>query len=426
MPATTASRFGRLLREIRKRVGLSQPTLAASLHVAPATISKIETGKIKPPLDAPFYERLRGIPGFTPAEVTLLLEAREAAKSTGELLAQLKTTLERLRNPQVGSSIEVRRQGLVRKPTQDLTRIEAAKANQDRAILLAHYLKDLGRFAASQEKYVWEVMESLRNMENDLPDELQPIGQELTQTLTRAYAEYLTAMGLEGITRMFSTREQAPQAAPTTVEEEALEHSPEFFTFPTIRATISPLMPPKEVEPGDHRTSPTPDQQQGDPSAAQGTNAPELGLEQTSNQLQQRQRAPKKGDVYDRDRERYSRERLQATAPTLSKLLLEAIANPDDPLSPSAVRALGEFAKDAVKIRGISANSAAREFNAPPDFFIRWAKELGIIPVLLEGTGQGSATILDREKAQEAADTFHEAKRQGIRPSKLHRKMASP
>jgi hypothetical protein len=86
---------------------------------------------------------------------------------------------------------------------------------------------------------------------------------------------------------------------------------------------------------------------------------------------------------------------------------------------------LGQFAKDAVKIRGISANAAAREFNAPPDFFTRWAKELGIIPVLLEGTGQGSATILDREKAQESAETFHEGKRQGIRPSKLHRKMAS-
>src|SRR5918999_1703052 len=186
------------------------------------------------------------------------------------------------------------------------------------------------------------------------------------------------------------------------------------------RDIIPSPMVPEKVEGGDHLTSHTPEQ--GDPSAAQGTNV----REQPSNLPDQRPQAPKKGDVYDRDREHYSRERLQATAPTLSKLLLEAIANPDDPLSPSAVRALGEFAKDAVKIRGISANSAAREFNAPPDFFIRWAKELGIIPVLLEGTGQGSATILDREKAQEAADTFHEAKRQGIRPSKLHRKMASP
>jgi DNA-binding CsgD family transcriptional regulator len=143
---------------------------------------------------------------------------------------------------------------------------------------------------------------------------------------------------------------------------------------------------------------------------------------QPSTEREQGQRTPRKGDVYDRDREYYSRERLQATAPTLSNLLLKAIANPDDPLSPSAVRALGEFAKDAVKIRGISANSAAREFNVPQTLLRRWAKE-GLIPLIAEGKGSGSATYLDREKVAEVVEVYHEAKQQNIQPIKLLQKM---
>jgi hypothetical protein len=105
----------------------------------------------------------------------------------------------------------------------------------------------------------------------------------------------------------------------------------------------------------------------------------------------------------------------------LAKLLIDAVKNPDDALSPAAVQALGGFAEEVVKIRGISANSAAQDYHVPTNFLLRWAKQLGVIPILSEGTGPGSPTFLDREKAQEAANIYHEAKRQGIQPLKLLR-----
>jgi hypothetical protein len=75
--------------------------------------------------------------------------------------------------------------------------------------------------------------------------------------------------------------------------------------------------------------------------------------------------------------------------------------------------------------QGITASSASREFNVPINFLLRWAKELGAIPILSEGTGQGSATYLDREKAREAAELYHEAKRQKIQPKKLLERLSS-
>jgi hypothetical protein len=75
--------------------------------------------------------------------------------------------------------------------------------------------------------------------------------------------------------------------------------------------------------------------------------------------------------------------------------------------------------------QGITASSASREFNVPLSFLLRWAKELGAIPILSEGTGQGSATYLDREKAREAAELYHEAKRQKIQPQKLLERISS-
>jgi transcriptional regulator with XRE-family HTH domain len=84
MPPPSPSRFGKLLREFRERAGLSQRNLAAYLNIGCATISKIETGSIKPPLAPAFYECLR-TPGFTEADMTRLLEARYIDKSTEDL-----------------------------------------------------------------------------------------------------------------------------------------------------------------------------------------------------------------------------------------------------------------------------------------------------------------------------------------------------
>jgi hypothetical protein len=127
----------------------------------------------------------------------------------------------------------------------------------------------------------------------------------------------------------------------------------------------------------------------------------------------------RRGDVFVRERERYNREHLQATAPALGRLLIDAVQNPDDPLSQEAVQALGSFAQAVEKRKGISINSAAQEFNVPESFFWRWSKKRRLIPIFSEGKGQGSPTYLDREKTQEVAEVYHEAKRQRKQPKKL-------
>jgi transcriptional regulator with XRE-family HTH domain/predicted DNA-binding transcriptional regulator AlpA len=259
-----ASRFGTLLRVFRKRAKLTQADLASSLNVKVSLIKKWETGRSEPPRDPALYDRLRTVPGFTKSDVTLLREAAGADKSSedlGKLLEQLKANWQsirkilegRLRNPQSGSSIEVRRQGLAGKSRQDLAQVEAAKANQERAILLAHHLKDLGGFAASGEQYVVDAIEYMTTIADDLPDELKPIGQALTQVsseiLTASYAESLrvfSALSLEGFAR---ATEQPPQAALPTGEEE----STDITQILQKHGSIPPPMPPKpEVEDGDH------------------------------------------------------------------------------------------------------------------------------------------------------------------------------
>jgi transposase len=107
-----------------------------------------------------------------------------------------------------------------------------------------------------------------------------------------------------------------------------------------------------------------------------------------------------------------------------AKRFLEALGNPNDPFRPAAERAMRGFARAVEKppvdkTEGISLNSAAREFNVPRSFLWRWTKQYRVIPMLSEGKGIGSPTYLDRGKAQEVAEIYHEAKRQHKQPKKL-------
>jgi len=156
-----------------------------------------------------------------------------------------------------------------------------------------------------------------------------------------------------------------------------------------------------------------------------GTEIAREGNWQQSTERKTEKPRRRRGDVFVRERDRYKREHLQATAQTLGNLLVAAIQNPNDPLSQDAVEALGSFAQAVERRKGISASSAAREFNAPITFFISWAKQYGAIPILSEGKGQGSAMILDREKAQKASELYREAKQQRIQPRKLLDRMTS-
>jgi transcriptional regulator with XRE-family HTH domain len=256
--------FAPLLRECRKRAGLSQQQLADYIAVSPKRVSKWETGVIKPPQDPEFYDRLRAVPGFSDTDIMLLREAAQTNKSSediGKLLDQLnqleanrqsirKILESGLRSLQSGSSIEVQQRGLADKNRQDPARIEAAKENRDRALLLAHQLKELGRFTASGKQYVLDLAEHLTTIDAELPEVLQAYGALLSQ----AFVEALTMYAELPLRALVQPSTQAPQALtiPAEVEEEVQEYSAKSLPDIGYRGIIPSPMPPKEVVPGDH------------------------------------------------------------------------------------------------------------------------------------------------------------------------------
>jgi hypothetical protein len=101
------------------------------------------------------------------------------------------------------AGIKVRREGLLqRENPEDRKRADALKANHDRGYLTADHLKGLGGFAVNGQQYVMDVVERLSEATDDLPEELQPIGEVLTnlstKVMTNSYAEclqFLAEMG---------------------------------------------------------------------------------------------------------------------------------------------------------------------------------------------------------------------------------------
>ena len=100
-------------------------------------------------------------------------------------------------------------------------------------------------------------------------------------------------------------------------------------------------------------------------------------------------------------------------------LFNQALQDPTHEHRRAAERAMRGFARSVEKPQGISLNSAASEFNVPQTFLWRWAKIKGAIPILAEGNRRGSPTLIDKGKAQEVADLYHEAKALGIQPNTL-------
>jgi transcriptional regulator with XRE-family HTH domain len=320
MPKATAPLFGRLLRAFRNRAGLSQGTLAAYLHVAPATISRIETGRENPPEDPAFYEHLRAVSEFTEAEVTLLQE-------------------------------------------------------------LARHLKDLGGFAAFGEQYVPDLAGYLTTIDAELPEELQ------------AYAALLTELSSQ-------------------------EESSDITQILQKLASISLLMPPPEVEHGDHLTSPPPDSQQGDPSTAQGTKPLQPGREQPANPPEQDQGVQKKGDIYQR-RTRYDDAYLQEHIGQLSQHFNAALRNPEDPLNHAAKQGLHVFAETMAQTEGTSLSEAAREHDLPLASLSNWVRSR-LVPTLYKD----SHTIyIAKEAALKAAAVHQKARETGKRTASLLREI---
>jgi hypothetical protein len=100
--------------------------------------------------------------------------------------------------------MEIRRQGILHRPNPiDQRRYEVAKANHDRVVLTGLHLSELERFAGCGKKSVIELLRYVMAMDEELPEELQPIGLELTQIIaevvTGTFTEGLTMLGQRGL-----------------------------------------------------------------------------------------------------------------------------------------------------------------------------------------------------------------------------------
>jgi hypothetical protein len=91
-------------------------------------------------------------------------------------------------NP-AGSKIQVRRDGFLAKQNKrDLASVEASTVNRNRATLNAQLVSEQGAYFAKGKQYVMQVLQDVYDMDADLPEELQPIGQALTKFISEALA----------------------------------------------------------------------------------------------------------------------------------------------------------------------------------------------------------------------------------------------
>jgi hypothetical protein len=99
--------------------------------------------------------------------------------------------------------IKIRREGFFARPNpQDKKRANASKANMDRGILLVQVVREQGDFAQSGKRYLMGIMEEMFALDTEASEELQPIGEALTEIineeLTGTFTEALTMIGQLG------------------------------------------------------------------------------------------------------------------------------------------------------------------------------------------------------------------------------------
>jgi transcriptional regulator with XRE-family HTH domain len=146
--STPAARFGKLLRDLRKREEMSQIKLASLLGVDDSTINKMESGSRRPPREPKFYERLREVPGFSESDITLLLEAAEYAPAWLSDLNQGKAARKKKPQPQTVDKLGV---------TVDFTvKAKAIDVSDEDLNLLSELLKkDVEAFVELYLKHKW-------------------------------------------------------------------------------------------------------------------------------------------------------------------------------------------------------------------------------------------------------------------------------
>jgi DNA-binding XRE family transcriptional regulator len=423
------SQFGKLLRELRKREGLNQSQLATHLHVDRSTVSRIETGSKKPPLDSAFYERLRVVPGVSEADIKRFQEA-----------AQVNNFTEAMLNPQVHSSIGVRRLGILGKPnTQNrkakdpeivdeeivgamidhvqqilkahqettnkirkrletrvaevkwgnparsliqvrregllgepnrryLARIDAAKAADDLAVMLANMLKNHARLGVSirqgEEVLLYGALLSAFNSE----------------VLAQAFAEVMTMDAEIALREIVQPSKYATEASGTAVEEAPDILTESLHTDVKIHEIVNPEPEPVRI----HYPHTMPE------------HAPELVDEGKWEQT------PKKGVVF------------QSSD---AKLLFDALGKPDHEYRLAAEKAMRGFSEDVKRAKVTSLNKAASKYHISVKTLSEWVAK-GLIPYEYRDK---NAVYLAEEIAQEVARDNQEAKEMGMQTARLLR-----
>jgi hypothetical protein len=211
---------------------------------------------------------------------------------------------------------------------------------------------------------------------------------------------------------------QLQHALPIPLEEEVQEHSSESLPDAGDSGIISSPMPPNKVEDGDRLTSHTPEQ--GDPSAAQGTNVPEHGREQSSLKPEQRRQAPKKDVVFQKTRSHYDREYLEEHAQNVVGLVFDAAKSNDPDLSPAAEQVLQSIhvvAESVAKRKGASLSQVSRESHISLSRLSDFVRK-GLIPSLYKDR---NTTYIANETAEELGHDKEDAEEMGMQLARLLR-----
>jgi transcriptional regulator with XRE-family HTH domain len=201
-----------------------------------------------------------------------------------------------------------------------------------------------------------------------------------------------------------------------------LEAQDPHLRFPNVAAGKYGKIPSRtavtKVKSGEHRTQYTPGpEKQVDPSAVQGTNTPESGLQQPDTETEQGHQAPKKGDIFKRPRSHYDSDYLRENAGHITSILGDALENDDPALSPEHKQALHVVVESIVKKRGASLNKVSREKHIPHPSLADWVRK-GLVPVLY----RDKRTIyLANEIAEEVSHDYQDAKEMNYSAARLLR-----
>jgi transcriptional regulator with XRE-family HTH domain len=403
MPAIPPSQFGTLLREIRKLAGVSRDQFAACLAVSISRVSELETGLTDPPKDPEFYDKLRSVPGFSDADVTLLQEVAEDDKSTEvfeKRLVQLDAHLEERRKTleiqlgwQAGSSIEVRRQDAV-----DPAWLAAPKTNEELVTLLSQISAHRAKLMALSDDVLALVNRIMSEWHQDLPAQVQTYDALLTKlnaeiAIQTSYEVHAMRLVQDTLRELLQQAKHATQAPSTTAEDARDIHTESLQSDATI---LSPevLDVLKDLE----RPLPIPPDT-GVPNDASQVVEREA---QPNNQPDQLQPAPKKETIFDRSD---------------AKLFFEAVENPEHRYNNKAEVALQEFMKDVEKAKVTSLNKAAKTYGVSAQTFSEWVAK-GLIPYEYRDK---NAVYLAEEIAQEVGRDIQEAREMGVQTARLLR-----